>query len=89
MPIHPVNSGPLAVAPTGDWLRKPDALFLADKIERHWHALGALNVKVRAEPMGLRSIGTKVRGLDEAWQVRSNLVNGLPPVEGQEARGAA
>ena len=60
-------------------------MFLADAIQKYWHDLGARNVRVWAEPMGIRSIGTKVKGLDEVWQVRSNLVNGLPPVEGQEA----
>ena len=59
-------------------------MFLADAIQKHWHDLGARNVRVWAERMGSLSLGRKVKEQDTLWQVRSNLVSGLQPVEGQE-----
>jgi hypothetical protein len=56
-------------APSRDYYTAFGAGILAKTIETNWHERGAGHVKVERY---------KIKGT-EAWGVRSNLVNGLPP----------
>ena len=67
--------------------------MLAKEIERRWHALGHLNVRVWTEtvrqhvPVKQLSDGTVLpERTSEMVVIRSNLVNGLPP---QHSRASA
>lgn len=51
-----------------DWMSKEKARLLADAIMGYWKNKGHT----------VRAWAEKVPGMDE-WQVRSSLVNGLPP----------
>lgn len=68
---------------TRDWLTQDGAIRLAKLIERRWRETGWGNrVKCRVERVG-RLVGAELKHkLDGAtpWQVRSNLVGGLPPM---------
>jgi hypothetical protein len=51
-----------------DWLTKDKARLLADAIMGYWRNRGFNTVRAWAEQLG-----------PDEWQVRSNLMNGLPP----------
>jgi hypothetical protein len=56
-----------------DWLTSLHAGELASQIQGHWRDTGHPNVFVWAEPVHLKLNKRNIH------QVRSNLVNGLPP----------
>ena len=65
--------------PVSDCHSRYGALALVQKIEDAWQAFGIENnVVCRVEP---------TPGLKGFWQVRSNLVNGLPPTGDASAIG--
>ena len=58
-----------------DHLTRSGAEALAARLDAYWHGLGHAHVQHTAVeiPVALSKMG------GEAWTVRSNLVNGLPP----------
>lgn len=54
----------------GDNCSKPGAERIAKHLMKRWKAKGHPNVKAWVEP---------VPGFPDFWQVRTNLINGLPP----------
>lgn len=67
------------------------AARLAARIMRFWHQAGHKNVRAWAEPVKIalpqKSGKETVRTID-AYQVRSNLLNGLPPAGSRMAMAA-
>lgn len=60
----------------GEFLTRDKAFSLSKRIEQYWHERGFTWVAAFIEPVGVSGPGHE-RG---CYQVRSNLVNGLPPV---------
>lgn len=59
-----------------DYYTSYGAGVLAKQIETYWHKLGHGGVRVERYALP---------GLDGTFGVRSNLVNGLPPIEAEAA----
>jgi hypothetical protein len=59
-----------------DTLNRNDAIALAKRLQQYWHDQGYMAARFWTEPLNERfeKIGTY-----EVYQVKCNLVNGLPP----------
>jgi hypothetical protein len=60
----------------GHWLNREGAIALAKRLQQYWHDQGYPAARFWAEPLDERF--TKI-GTYEVYQVKCNLVNGLPP----------
>jgi hypothetical protein len=63
-------------SPAADTLNRDGAMALAKRLEKYWHDQGYPAARFWTEPLDERfaKIGTY-----EVYQVKCNLVNGLPP----------
>lgn len=63
-----------------DHIGQRGAQILAVRVERYWHNLGYNHAKVWSEKVPAHGQATKSQGERMRYQVRSNLVNAVPPL---------